>query len=67
MLSIAICILFNCLIIICRFICEDSIEERIELLQKKKLEIAQSVLTGVRQQNSNTLTIDDMKSLFGMR
>lgn len=46
-----------------RFICTDTIEERIKALQERKLGIAQNVLSG-----KNTvvkLTLDDLKSLFG--
>lgn len=43
----------------------DSIEERIKLLQEKKLQIASSVLTGSGKVTSSKLTLDDLKSLFG--
>ena len=35
-------------------------------LQAKKLEIAESVLTGAKRSNSSKLTFEDMKSLFGL-
>lgn len=49
-----------------KVLCEDTIEERIKLLQEKKLSIAQDVLSGVKRTTNSKLTIDDMKSLFGM-
>lgn len=44
-----------------RFICVDTIEEKIKNLQDEKLKIAKIVLTG---RVSNTLTIEDLKLLF---
>ncbi|XP_008204612.1 transcription termination factor 2 [Nasonia vitripennis] len=46
-----------------KFICKDTIEERVKNLQDKKLEIANHVLTGSRAVSSK-LTIDDLKLLF---
>ena len=48
-----------------RFLCEDTVETRILELQKKKLELADGVLTGAKQ--ANKLTFDDLKSLFGLQ
>lgn len=50
-----------------RFVCCDTIEERIHDLQVKKLNLARAILTGERSSNSGSkLTLDDMKTLFGM-
>ncbi|XP_034935970.1 transcription termination factor 2-like [Chelonus insularis] len=47
-----------------RFICTDSIEERIKNLQEYKLDIAQNVLAGTGRV-STKLTLEDFKTLFG--
>lgn len=44
----------------------DTIEERIKMLQDKKLAMAESILTGTRQVVQSKLSIDDLKMLFGM-
>eukprot|EP00095_Tigriopus_kingsejongensis_P001924 maker-scaffold246_size239296-snap-gene-0.19 protein:Tk01924 transcript:maker-scaffold246_size239296-snap-gene-0.19-mRNA-1 annotation:"transcription termination factor 2" len=50
-----------------KFLCEETVESRIHQLQARKLEIAESVLNGVRRGNqSNKLTFEDMKSLFNL-
>lgn len=50
-----------------KFLCEDTVESRIHQLQEKKLEIADSVLSGVKRGNqSHKLTFEDMKSLFNL-
>lgn len=46
-----------------KFITTDSIEERIKALQQKKLDLANSVLTGAKNIGSK-LTIQDLRSLF---
>lgn len=48
-----------------RFICVNTIEERIKILQERKLEIAKNVLTGDRSNTASKLTLNDLKSLFG--
>lgn len=48
-----------------RFFCKGTVEEIILKLQEKKLEIAQNVLTGTKK-SATKLTIDDLKSLFGI-
>jgi len=45
--------------------CKDTIEHHIKKLQSRKLEIANNVLTGKCSAGSK-LTLDDMKSLFGL-
>ncbi|XP_070072159.1 transcription termination factor 2 isoform X2 [Drosophila takahashii] len=51
-------------VIIYKFMCVDTVEQRIKDLQDKKLELANGVLTGSTV--SSKLTIDDLKGLFGM-
>ncbi|XP_039493622.1 transcription termination factor 2 [Drosophila santomea] len=47
-----------------KFMCVDTVEQRIKALQDKKLDLADGVLTGAKV--SSKLTIDDLKGLFGM-
>ncbi|XP_011647072.2 transcription termination factor 2, partial [Pogonomyrmex barbatus] len=47
-----------------KFICANTIEERIKTLQERKLEIATNVLSGTKT-NATKLTLNDLKSLFG--
>ncbi|XP_053997670.1 transcription termination factor 2-like isoform X1 [Hylaeus anthracinus] len=49
-----------------KFICKDTIEERIKQLQEKKMEIAQNVLSGGKTSVASKLTLNDLKSLFGL-
>jgi len=51
---------------ICRFLCDDTVEKRIQDLQKKKLDLAEGVLTGAKRSGANKLTFDDLKMLFNM-
>nr|AAM48446.1 RE70645p [Drosophila melanogaster]AAV36858.1 RE74565p [Drosophila melanogaster] len=51
-------------VIIYKFMCVDTVEQRIKGLQDKKLDLADGVLTGAKV--SSKLTIDDLKGLFGM-
>jgi SNF2 family DNA or RNA helicase len=53
-------------IFICRFICEDTIEEKILKIQTEKMELADSALTGAKR-SASKLTIEDLKDLFGMK
>jgi transcription termination factor 2 len=48
-----------------RFLCVDTVETRIVDLQKKKLDLADGVLTGAKR--ASKLTFDDLKSLFGLK
>jgi SNF2 family DNA or RNA helicase len=48
-----------------KFICEDTIEERILAIQLQKLDIAESTMTGAKR-SATKLTIEDLKSLFSM-
>ncbi|XP_057321676.1 transcription termination factor 2-like [Microplitis mediator] len=48
-----------------KIICTDTIEERIQQLQEKKMALAASVLGGAKK-GSTKLSLDDLKSLFSM-
>ena len=48
-----------------KFLCQDTVEERIRDLQQKKLDLADGVLTGAKHAD-NKLTMEDLKSLFGL-
>jgi len=50
--------------VIHRFLCEGTVESRILDLQKKKLALADGILTGAKRSNANKLTIQDLKTLF---
>ncbi len=50
-----------------KFLCEDTVERRILDLQRKKLDLAEGVLTGARMTNGNKLTFEDLKSLFEIK
>ena len=49
-----------------KFLCEDTVESRIQELQLKKMDLANDVLTGAKRSNANKLTLDDLKMLFGL-
>ncbi|CAG0888256.1 unnamed protein product, partial [Darwinula stevensoni] len=48
-----------------RFLCEETVEERILELQQKKLMLADNVLKGARNK-ANKISIEDLKTLFNM-
>ncbi|XP_055621478.1 transcription termination factor 2 [Toxorhynchites rutilus septentrionalis] len=48
-----------------KFMCSDTVEQAIRMLQEKKLGIADEVLTGTKHTGSK-LSIDDLKALFGL-
>jgi transcription termination factor 2 len=50
-----------------RFLCEDTVETRIQDLQRKKLDLAEGVLTGAKRTGANKLTMDDLKMLFNVQ
>jgi len=52
-------------VIIHRFLCTDTIEEKIAALQEKKKTLAESVLQGGKQ-TGNNLTLQDLRLLFGV-
>ncbi|XP_046971482.1 transcription termination factor 2 [Vanessa cardui] len=49
-----------------RFTCLDTVEQSIRQLQKAKLELADNVLTGAKNNTASKLTIEDLKLLFNM-
>ncbi|KAL4703885.1 hypothetical protein ACJJTC_007740 [Scirpophaga incertulas] len=49
-----------------KFICADTVEQRIDKLQQDKLGIADSVLTGAKHTNRSKLSIEDLQLLFNM-
>ena len=49
-----------------KFLTEDTVESRILELQNKKLELANSVLTGAKRTGGNKLTMEDLKMLFDL-
>lgn len=53
-------------VIIYKFMCKDTVEERIKALQDQKLALAQGVLTGARSSEGSKLTMEDLKGIFGM-
>ncbi|KAH8403973.1 hypothetical protein KR215_007287 [Drosophila sulfurigaster] len=50
-------------VVIYKMMCMDTVEQRIKVLQDRKLELADGLLTG---KVSSKLSIDDLKGLFGM-
>ncbi|XP_050095390.1 transcription termination factor 2 isoform X1 [Anopheles aquasalis] len=52
-------------VLIWKFICQETVEQKILALQEHKLQIADGVLTGKGNKGSK-LTIDDLKTLFGV-
>lgn len=49
-----------------KFICQNTIEERIMELQEKKLSLASRVLEGNSDKNSHKITLQDLRTLFGV-
>uniref|UniRef100_A0A2C9K2C0 Transcription termination factor 2 n=1 Tax=Biomphalaria glabrata TaxID=6526 RepID=A0A2C9K2C0_BIOGL len=52
-------------VFIYRFVCKDTIEEKISNLQKEKLSLARSVLSGTGARGQK-LSLHDLRSLFGV-
>uniref|UniRef100_A0A0K2SVL4 Transcription termination factor 2 n=1 Tax=Lepeophtheirus salmonis TaxID=72036 RepID=A0A0K2SVL4_LEPSM len=50
-----------------KFLCENTVESKIHLLQQKKLSIADGVLTGAKRSGANKLSFDDLKMLFNVK
>lgn len=48
-----------------KFMCTDTVEQKIKLLQDKKMDIANSVLTGAKHSGSK-LSMADLQSLFDL-
>uniref|UniRef100_A0A1B0G8Z8 Transcription termination factor 2 n=1 Tax=Glossina morsitans morsitans TaxID=37546 RepID=A0A1B0G8Z8_GLOMM len=53
-------------VIIHKFVCKDTVEERIQSLQKTKLALADSVLSGGKASQDTKLTRDELQHLFGI-
>uniref|UniRef100_A0A1A9Z2L8 Transcription termination factor 2 n=1 Tax=Glossina pallidipes TaxID=7398 RepID=A0A1A9Z2L8_GLOPL len=53
-------------VVIYKFICKKTVEERIRALQDHKRATADSILSGAKASQSSKLTLDDLKSLFEM-
>ncbi|XP_011191517.2 transcription termination factor 2 [Zeugodacus cucurbitae] len=53
-------------VVIYKFMCKDTVEERIKALQDHKMSIADGVLTGARSSEGSKLTMEDLRGLFGM-
>ncbi|XP_017473282.1 PREDICTED: transcription termination factor 2 [Rhagoletis zephyria] len=53
-------------VVIYKFMCKDTVEERIRALQEHKMSIADGVLTGARSSEGSKLTMEDLRGLFGM-
>ena len=49
-----------------RFLVENTVEQKISELQKKKLQLADDVLSGAKRRTDNKLTINELKSIFGI-
>ncbi|XP_071510982.1 transcription termination factor 2-like [Diadema antillarum] len=49
-----------------KFVCSDTVEERILQLQRKKTQLAQDVLTGAQTKNQK-LSLADLRFLFGVQ
>ena len=49
-----------------KFLTEDTVESRILELQTKKLDLANSVLTGAKRTAGSKLTLEDLKMLFDL-
>ena len=49
-----------------RFLTADSVEEGMLVVQKRKLEMADSILDGAEKSGPNGLTIDDLKIIFNL-
>jgi SNF2 family DNA or RNA helicase len=48
-------------------LCENTVETKIFDLQRKKLDLANNVLTGAKRTAGHKLTMDDLKMLFEMQ
>ncbi|XP_047368217.1 transcription termination factor 2 [Vespa velutina] len=53
-------------VFIYKFICKNTIEERIKRLQENKLAISQNVLSGEKNNLVSKLSLNDLKSLFAL-
>ncbi|XP_061400402.1 transcription termination factor 2 [Musca vetustissima] len=53
-------------VIIYKFMCKETVEERIKALQDHKMALANGVLTGAGASEGSKLSMDDLKGLFGI-
>ncbi|XP_075145312.1 transcription termination factor 2-like [Haematobia irritans] len=53
-------------VIIYKFMCKDTVEERIKALQDHKLALANGILTGAGASEGSKLSMDDLRGLFGI-
>lgn len=53
-------------VIIYKFMCKDTVEERIKALQDHKMALANGILTGAGASEGSKLSMDDLKGLFGI-
>lgn len=53
-------------VVIYKFMCKDTVEERIKAMQDHKMSIADGVLTGARSAEGSKLTMEDLRGLFSM-
>ncbi|XP_015112039.1 transcription termination factor 2 [Diachasma alloeum] len=53
-------------VFIYKFLCTDTIEEKIKSMQDDKLELAKTVLSGGGKAKSAKLTMDDLRTIFGL-
>lgn len=53
-------------VIIYKFMCKETVEERIKALQDHKLALANGVLTGAGAAAGSKLSMDDLRGLFGL-
>uniref|UniRef100_A0A1B0A8M6 Helicase ATP-binding domain-containing protein n=1 Tax=Glossina pallidipes TaxID=7398 RepID=A0A1B0A8M6_GLOPL len=54
-------------VIIHKFVCKGTVEERIQSLQKTKLALADTVLSGGKASQDTKLTRDELQHLFGIK
>jgi len=50
-----------------KFLMKDTVEERINTLQQKKMKLADDVLSGSKKRGGNQLSLADLKTLFGVQ
>ncbi|XP_011314826.1 transcription termination factor 2 [Fopius arisanus] len=53
-------------VFIYKFLCSDTIEEKIKNMQEDKLELAKTLLSGGGRAKAAKLTMDDLKTIFGL-
>ncbi|XP_063992969.1 transcription termination factor 2 [Diachasmimorpha longicaudata] len=53
-------------VFIYKFLCSDTIEEKIKSMQEDKLELAKNILRGGGKAKAAKLTMDDLRTIFGL-